>query len=484
MTAVERGRTAMMRTGLSKPLSIALADDLLPPGTSVFDYGCGRGGDVLQLTTLGYDVAGWDPDHAADSPRKEADVVNLGYVVNVVEDPRERVAVLHSAWRLARHILIVAARPDWEARYVQGRRHGDGVLTTKGTFQKFFKQDELRGWIDTTLGVQSIAAAPGIFYIFRDNGASHTFLAGRVRNRRAYRKVQLDEQLLQAHRSTLQPVINFVIERGRLPEIGEVGNGVEIEQSFGTVRRALAMVRQAIPNDTWENARQAARRDLVVYLALAAFGGRAKFRSFPEDMRLDIKSLYGSYHSACEIADRLLFSLADQEILNTACSSAIFGKLTQEALYVHVSAVNRLDPVLRVYEGCGRALIGAADGVTMVKLNRVESKVSYLSYPAFDTDSHPALAASLRADLRRLHVKFTDFSASQNPPILHRKETFVPEDYPGRDKFARLTMQEERAGLLDDARTIGTREAWKTRVNQAGFRLVGHRLMRARTPEA
>jgi DNA phosphorothioation-associated putative methyltransferase len=484
MTTVERGKTAMLRTGLSKPLSVALADDLLQPGTSVFDYGCGRGGDVLRLTALGYDAAGWDPDHAADSPRKEADVVNLGYVVNVIEDPRERVLVLRSAWRLARRLLIVAARPDWEARYVQGRRHGDGVLTTRGTFQKFFGQDELRTWIDANLDVRSIAAAPGVFYVFRDDGVGHAFLASRVRNRRAYRKFEFEQRFLREHQSTVQPLVDFVIERGRLPDIAEIGDSADVKQVFGTVRHALAVVRQLVPDDTWEHARQAAQRDLVVYLALAAFGGRAKFHNLPDDMQLDVRALYGSYRAACEEADHLLFSLADQAILNSACSAASFGKLTQEALYVHASAVNRLEPILRVYEGSGRVLVGAADGATLVKLNRVEPKVSYLNYPTFDTDPHPALEASLRADLRRLHVKFTDFAGSQNPPILHRKETFVPPDYPGRDKFARLTLQEERAGLLHDPRTIGTRQGWKRRLDEAGFRLTGHRLVRTKKPEA
>ena len=37
-------RTAMSRTALSRPMALALDDDLLSPGTSVFDYGCGRGG--------------------------------------------------------------------------------------------------------------------------------------------------------------------------------------------------------------------------------------------------------------------------------------------------------------------------------------------------------------------------------------------------------------------------------------------------------
>jgi DNA phosphorothioation-associated putative methyltransferase len=481
MTIVDRGRTAMMRTDLSKPMAAALSDGLLQPGVSVFDYGCGRGGDVLRLSALGYDVTGWDPDHAASSPHREADIVNLGYVVNVIEDPLERVDVLRSAWSLARQVLVVAARPDWEARYVKGRRHGDGVLTTKGTFQKFFKQNELRSWIDTNLDVRAIAAAPGIFYVFRDDSRSHQFLASRVRHRwYADQTSKLSETLHEAHRSLLDPIIRFTMERGRLPDPRELANDAEFHNVFGGTKRALAIVRELIDEEDWKKAREAAQGDLIVYMALAAFGGRVRYSDLSEDMQLDVRALYGTYKAACGAADELLFSMADQGILNSACMSAPFGKVTPEALYVHVSAVSRLSPVLRVYEGCAQTLTGAVDSATLVKLNRLEPKVSYLAYPAFDEDPHPALLAAIRADLRRLHVKCSDFSDSSNPPVLHRKEAFVPDDYPGRSKFARLTLQEERAGLLTDTATIGTRSGWQARLDQMGLRLGGHRLVRAK----
>ena len=56
-----------------------------------------------------------DPAFFPDETRTPADVVNLGYVINVIEDPAERVVVLAAAWELARKVLIVSARLDWEA---------------------------------------------------------------------------------------------------------------------------------------------------------------------------------------------------------------------------------------------------------------------------------------------------------------------------------------------------------------------------------
>ena len=65
-------------------------------------------------------------------------------------------------------MLLVAARLTVETRGFHQQPYNDGYLTQRGTFQKFFTQQELREWIDTTLHVSSVAAAPGIFFVFRD----------------------------------------------------------------------------------------------------------------------------------------------------------------------------------------------------------------------------------------------------------------------------------------------------------------------------
>ena len=64
---------------------------------------------------------------------------------------------------------------------------------------------------------------------------------------------------------------------------------------------------------------------------------------------------------------------------------------------------------------------------------------------------------SVKLNLRTREIDCLEFATSANPPILHREETFLRPDDPLRAKFERLTGQEERAGLLDDSATIGTR---------------------------
>ncbi|MCC6630154.1 MAG: DNA phosphorothioation-associated putative methyltransferase [Chloroflexi bacterium] len=487
--AVDRHCTAIERTGLSRPVALVLDEGLLTPETTFFDYGCGRGGDLHRLAVLGYDVAGWDPAYHPEGKIRPSDIVNLGFVINVIEDPIERVQVLRRAWALARSVLVVAARPDWEARSVPGRPYGDGILTAKGTFQRFYAQEELRAWIDGVLGVRSIAAAPGVFYVFRDEVRAQAFLAARVRGRPLPRprepavpRSRVSEMLYEAHRAILDPVVAFIEARGWAPDPCELPAAAAAREQFGSVRAALAVVRRVTGDVSWRAAQLAATEDLTVYLALAAFGGRPRFTGLPLDIQVDVKTFFGSYKEACAAADALLFSAGDQSAIDKACRESTVGKLTPEALYVHVAALPRLSPLLRVYEGCARALTGTVDRANIIKLNRIEPKVGYHVYPGFDRDPHPALEASVRADLRRLHVKYRDFTKAENPPILHRKDAFVADDYPGRDTFARLTAQEEKLGLLTDTASIGTKERWEQVVVSKGMRFAGHRLVRTKLP--
>jgi DNA phosphorothioation-associated putative methyltransferase len=113
----------------------------------------------------------------------------------------------------------------------------------------------------------------------------------------------------------------------------------------------------------------------------------------------------------------------------------------------------------------------------IVKLGRGEPKISYLSYPDFERDPHPALAASTSVHLQTFRVRERDYRLHLNPPILHRKEAFVSTAHPGRQKFARLTRLEEVKGLFEDPSEIGTRDGWSRALLTRGLSLRGHRLV-------
>ena len=480
MNRTRADRTAIRRTSLSRPVALALDDGLIHPERTFFDYGCGRGDDLLRLHRMGIPVFGWDPAFFPDEERTPADIVNLGYVVNVIEDPDERLVVLAAAWELAQKALIVSARLDWEAADAAVDFQGDGIVTGKRTFQKFFTQEELRQWIEQALDRQPVAAAPGIFYVFRDEADAQSFAVNRVSRQRRIPGIEKSQALVADHKELIEPLMAFVTERGRLPVDGELPVAPQLTEIFGSIARAFSLLRRATSVDRWDRIRQDRRADVLVYLALAAFPKRPRFGALPDELRHDIRAFFGSYRSGCTEADALLFSAGDQDAVDRACRDATVGKLLPDALYVHHTAVEHLPPVLRVYEGCGRQLAGAVEGLTLVKLFRRRARVSYLAYEDFDRVAHPALQSAVIADLKRLDLHFRDYTRSPNPPVLHRKELFVADNYPARQRFARLTAREERMGLLSARSTLGTRDGWLAVLARHGMSISGHRVV----PEA
>jgi len=475
---IVRDRTAIRRIDYSRPMRTAMKDGLVAASTEVFDYGCGHGDDVERLSQAGIRAFGWDPAHRPDGPRRDADIVNLGYVVNVVESPEERAQTIRAAWNYARDVLIVSARLKSEAETSAFDEFEDGCVTRIGTFQKFYEQHELRDWIQETLGESPVAAAPGVFYVFRHADRREQFVASRYRRRLAAPRIRLSYRLFEQHRELLQALMAFVTERGRLPEAEEVEVGSELANAFGSIKRAFQVVRRVTGREQWQAIYDERRTDLLVYLALGRFPRRPKFSSLPRSIQLDIKAFFKTYTAACAAGDDLLFAAGDMQKVDGACRQATFGKLMPTALYVHIGALNRLPPVLRVYEACARVLCGEVEGATIVKLRRMEPKVSYLSYPGFDAEAHPTLRFSIRVDLRILAVRCRDFTESTNPPILHRKESFVPEDYPQRDLFAALTVAEDSVGLFEEAADIGTLDNWNRRLAAKGLQVMGHTVVK------
>lgn len=478
---IARHKTAISRTELSRPIKLALADNLLTPDRPVFDYGCGLGDDLRFLNALGFQGVGWDPVHRPDEALCRTPVVNIGYVVNVIENPRERQEALRRAWALAEQILIVSARLTLDGRSLDNAKdYADGLLTSRGTFQKFFEQQELRNWIDQTLGVSAVPAAPGVFYVFREEEARAAFVASRFRRRLAVPKLTRSEALYTEHEELLRPLMDFVSNYGRLPAEDELAGATEISAVFGSLRKAFRVITYVTETAQWDEIAKERSKDLLIYLALSRFDGRPNFGRLPRALQQDVKVFFKTYRGACEKADELLFSLGQPGVVESACNESSVGKLTPSALYVHMSALEVLSPVLRLFEGCARGYLGQVEGANIIKLHRDEPKVSYLIYPTFESDPHPALVSSLTVHLQTFRVRYQEFQLRANPPILHRKELFLGPDHPLQMKFARLTRSEEQKGLYEDTSRIGTRDGWNEVLVQKGLYLKGHRLLSAR----
>ncbi|WP_375476495.1 DNA phosphorothioation-associated putative methyltransferase [uncultured Nostoc sp.] len=473
---IERHRAAIARTDLSRPVRLAIEWAILNSDTTFFDYGCGYGGDVQRVKNLGYTSAGWDPYYHPDVPRTAADVVNLGYVLNVIEDSEERRQSLIQAWELTEKVLIVAAQILINAPSKTQLAYNDGIVTRRNTFQKYYEQEELKTYIDEVLNVDAVPIALGVYFVFRDEAEKESYKAIRFFSTTSTPRVRIPIKRFEDYEEQLQPLMAFFTKRGRLPAKGELENEQELLSEFGNFRRAFGVVLQATDEAEWDAIAYRRSLDIQVYLALTHFDKRPAWQKLAPEMRHDIKAFFSSYEEACLVADQKLFSLGKPGVIQTACEKSKIGKHTRGALYVHVSALAALDPILRICEGCASRTIGRVDEATLIKYHTDKPQISYLSYPEFDTDPHPALKASIAIDLKTLFITHRDYETRANPPILHRKETFVTSNYPRYEEFAKLTQQEQELGLLKDKSDIGTREGWEKCLAAHGVEIRGHQV--------
>ena len=159
------------------------------------------------------------------------------------------------------------------------------------------------------------------------------------------------------------------------------------------------------------------------------------------------------------------------------CYNSQFGKLLPDAFYIDILALHTLDIYLQKYENRARSTVPQGEKATLVKFTTTKPKISYLFYPDFETDAHPALQASIQVDVETVTVNYRDYRDTENPPIPHRKETFVTPDYPIYEEFAALTRAQEALGLLDNTRGTGTRSGWEKRLQAYGVEIQRHSLI-------
>ncbi|MEA5511496.1 DNA phosphorothioation-associated putative methyltransferase [Crocosphaera sp. UHCC 0190] len=459
---IERHKAAIVRKSLSRPVRLALESSLFVPETSFFDYGCGHGGDIERIAAAGYESAGWDPYYRPDVPKNPANIVNLGYIINVIEDLKERREALIKAWELTRRILIVSAQVLIDDRDRGVVAYGDGIITSRNTFQKYYEQEELKAYIDQVLNVDAIPAGLGIYFVFKDEAEAQTFRVSRFHSRAATPRIIVETKRFEDYELILQPLMDFHTERGRLPINGELEleNEVQLKEHFRTFKQAFKVILQVTNEEDWDMITQKRRQDLLLYLALSTFSHRPKMRELSPKVKQDIKSLFGSYNSACLLADAMLYQVGNLEIIAGLCQNSSVGRKLKNSLLIHISALESLETLLRLYEGCASRTVGRLEEANVIQFSWRIPKITYLFYPDFDTNPHPTLHTKMQIELGNLRVNYSDYSQDENPPILHYKDSLVTSDYPLYETFAKLTQQEQDLGLLEDYHKINRLQGW------------------------
>ncbi len=442
-----RQLTALARYGFSAPVQSLARHGFLDGRFSLFDYGCGRGDDVRGLTENGLAAAGWDPYYAPDQPIHPADIVNLGFVVNVIEDFDERLEALTRAWSLAERLLVVSVMLA-NQNEPRGQRFRDGVLTQRGTFQKYYTQAEIKAFIEAALDEEPIPVAPGVLYVFRDQEVEQRFLVDRYRNRRNLlrypaapvreratpRRRDRSAEKYEAYREPLDHLWERWVALGRPPDPSEVEDLVALTEGFGNLGRALRFIGERHDADAIQRSRQARIADLQVYFALSQFEHRRPYQHLEPGLQRDLKAFFGDYAGAQTAARALLFGIADVEAIALACRYAAergLGWLEEgRSLQLHSSLVEQLPPLLRVYVGCAAVLYGDYRHADLVKIHIGSGKVSLMRYDDFVGQPLPRMIERVKIKLREQDIDYFAYGEGYEPPFLYHKSRTINEEFP------------------------------------------------------
>jgi len=474
---IARHRTAIRRFQYSKPVSLAMSHRLIRDGCTVLDYGCGRGEDVGLLQKSGVAAEGWDPYFRPDAPVHAADVVNLGYVLNVIENPQERAETLRKAYALARRALVVAVRVDQSLD--RGIPFQDGLITSRGAFQKIYTQAEFREFVGVTLGVRPYVAGLGVTYAFKERAEEEKYVSETAFQRAVnYQKNAVAEFENDPVGAAL---LQLVKQLGRLPLPEEFLDYERLEAAFGSRQRISRLLWKAVHPDSLDDVQKRRREELLVALAMIRLqGGKPMpFRTLPQDVQADIKSLWTTYQQAVKESEAFLFGIGNPALVKEAVGGVRIGKRLPEDFYFHLSQESFLPPLLRLIVFAARQIVGQVEA-DLIKVSIDGRKISFLRYADFDQVPHPELAYSLKVYLPKAAHSFRDYSDSANPPLLHRKEAFLDELHPDYQKSAQLTEKEEALGLLGRP-DIGFRNSWRAALDEKGIVLKGYELISPET---
>lgn len=485
---IDRYKTAIVRHELSSPMKTLAKQGYLDGRFSIFDYGCGRGDDLRELEAHGLDALGWDPVFSPDNDKVISDMVNLGFVLNVIEDQDERLEALLNAWDLANKVLVVSVMLANDSYIAQFQPYKDGVITSRNTFQKYYAQSEFKGYLERSLQEDAIAVGPGIFYIFKDKLEEQRYLQSKYQRHHTWQQLTSPQpieskdraKLVISQNSTLfDDFWNVCLELGRVPANDEFSRSEEVRSLIGSHKKVFGLLQEMFDTREFANAQKSRKEDLLVYFSMGLFDKRKPYTQQPERLKRDIKALLNDYRTAINLATELLFAIADTDLIGEQCVKAhhklpasIFN--AGHSLTFHKSYIGKLPLLLRVYVGAALQMYGEIDDtIDLVKIHINSGKLTLTHYDNFDK-SVPYLVERTKIKMADQNIDFFDYvDETRRPPLLNKHLLLEKhsEQYEKQKSFdVRLS---KFLGTTAKNEVILHRQVYEERLLQAGKTVSG-----------
>lgn len=440
---IERYKTALVRHELSAPMKTLVKHSFLEGSYSIFDYGCGRGDDLRELEAHGLDALGWDPNFQPDNDKVSSDIVNLGFVLNVIEDQDERLDALLGAWELADKFLVVSVMLANESYIAQFKPYKDGVITSRNTFQKYYAQSEIKAYIERSLQENAITVAPGIFYIFKDKLEEQHYLQSKYKRHHKWQHLTSPGPIEAKDKAKLQitknqglfnEFWNACLALGRIPANEEFEQSDEIRSLIGSHKKVFGLLKEMFDTKEFEKAEKRRKEDLLLYFAMGLFEKRKPYTQQPESLKRDIKALFDDYKTALNLAAELLFAIADTNLIKIQCEKAqqqLPASLLNQghSLILHRDYIDDLPLLLRTYVGAGLQMYGELnEEIDLIKIHITSGKLTLTAYDNFE-NSVPFLIERIKIKMAEQDIDFFDYVDEKRRPPLLSKHLYMPLEH-------------------------------------------------------
>jgi len=428
---IDRYKTAISRYSLSKPMKILARYDYLNGENTIFDYGCGKGDDVNLLREGKLVVDGWDPYYYPQHKKISADIVNIGFVINVIEDAHERVFALKEAFSLARKMLIISVMLEFSNS--SGEEFLDGVITSRNTFQKYYSQGELIEYTTKVLGKNTIPVASGVVIVFKDQMLQQDFVEKRTRrlSNQSYfeskwfrikdSRISQGERKYIKHREKLDLLWLKALSLGREPHFSDLLSEelVYYKEHFGSVKKAFNIILKQKDIADFEKSREMSKESLIVFLARVIFSDQKTtwIKKDPKCMR-DIKYFFGTMKQALSSAREVLFKVGDPSVLYHAglkAEKSGIAYIEKECLYILTTYINIAPAVLRIYVNCASYLVGDIEEYDLIKIHYVSKKLSLMK---FNNRNYiiPCITERVKVRLGNNSLQIFEYNQDRWPP--------------------------------------------------------------------
>ena len=451
MSVIKRHKTALKRNNLSLPIRTALSKGLLTKKLSVFDYGCGQGDDIRHLTSIGYQCAGWDPYFSPKKPSSgNFDFVNLGFVLNTIEDRDERSKTLVNADAYAKKVLLVSCMLTTSNSDKLVRPYKDGFLTSSGTFQKYYGQSELKNYVEGVVNELSYAVGPGIFAVIKDPELLEEFEYIRCQtpanttlkqihylktNPNKFEKTQA--QLVSEYVSHKNIIHEFIKRHARAPDISEFAILAEKTINQKLFKFTVERIQETIEPSEFERLALNVKQQLLINFCMRKFYSMRTTFPLSYSLKKDIRFLFQSQKNLRQKADSLLLQLGQKDVMQTEIEAAIqkeLGVSIDQKFIFHQSKLPYLSLRLKLLVSLANLLSGDDDECEIYQIHDINQKVTKLYFYDYATSAAPKLQRRVKVTFSDNNTIYTNYSEKKDIRIMLLKTPFMQRHDPNFEK--------------------------------------------------